>query len=316
MARTVDITVPDLTDRRVVLTGGSDGIGLHIAARLAAAGADLVLPVRNQEKGRAAVERIRAQSPGARVALRELDLSSLSSVAALASALREEGIPVDVLLDNAGLMTPPSRQETADGFEVQFGTNHLGHVALIAGLMPLLRAGRARVVSQISVAANRGSINWADLNWERSYDGMAAYSQSKIAMGLFAVELGRRSQAQGWGITSVLAHPGVAPTSLLSARPEVGRDDDTRSVRLIRWLSARGLVVGTPQTAALPALLAATDPDAVDGTLYGPTGLGHLGGVPGTQKLYSRLESTADAARIWEESQRLVDVRFPTSAEA
>ncbi|MEH3156625.1 MAG: SDR family oxidoreductase [Gordonia paraffinivorans] len=316
MARTVDITVPNLTGRRAVLTGGSDGIGVHIASRLAAAGADLVLPVRNEEKGRAAVERIRAQSPAAHVTLRELDLSSLSSVARFTASLRDEGTPVDILIDNAGLMTPPSRQETADGFEVQFGTNHLGHVALIAGLMPLLRAGRARVVSQISVAANRGSINWSDLNWEQSYDGMAAYSQSKIAMGLFAVELGRRSEASGWGITSVLSHPGVAPTSLLSARPEVGRDDDTRSVRLIRWLSARGLVVGTPETAALPAVLAATDADAANGTFYGPTGLGHLGGAPGTQKLYSRLQSAADAARVWDESQRLVDVRFPSAADA
>lgn len=316
MARAVDITVPDLTGRRAVLTGGSDGIGVHIASRLAAAGADLVLPVRNEEKGRAAVDRIRAQSPAAHVTLRELDLSSLSSVARFTASLRDEGTPVEVLIDNAGLMTPPSRQETADGFEVQFGTNHLGHVALIAGLMPLLRAGRARVVSQISVAANRGSINWADLNWERSYDGMAAYSQSKIAMGLFAVEFGRRSAAAGWGITSVLAHPGVAPTSLLSARPEVGRADDTRSVRLIRWLSARGLIVGTAETAALPALLAASDPDAVDATFYGPSGPGHLGGGPGTQKLYSRLQSTDEAARVWEESQRLVGVRFPTSATA
>ena len=316
MARTIDITLPDLTGRRAVVTGGSDGIGLHIARRLAAAGAAVVLPVRNTDKGRAASDRIRSQVPGAEVSLRQLDLSSLRSVEEFSAAMRADGEPIHVLVNNAGVMTPPDRQVTADGFEVQFGTNHLGHVALVAGLLPLLRAGRARVVSQISVAANRGSINWSDLNWERSYDGMAAYSQSKIAVGLFAAELGRRSDDEGWGITSVLSHPGVAPTSLLAARPEVGRDDDTRSVRLIRWLSARGLIVGTAETAALPALLAATDPDAVSGTMFAPTGPGHLGGAPGTQKLYSRLRPTEDARRVWTESEHLVDARFPIAGGA
>lgn len=316
MPRNVDITLPDLTGRRAVVTGGSDGIGLHIARRLAAAGAEVVLPVRNTEKGTAAADHIRAGVPGARVSLQKLDLSSLRSVQEMSAELRSAGDPIHILVNNAGLMTPPARQVTADGFEVQFGTNHLGHVALVAGLLPLLRSGRARVVSQISVAANRGAISWSDPNWERSYDGMAAYSQSKIAMGLFAVELGRRSDEEGWGITSVLSHPGVAPTSLLSARPEVGRDDDTRSVRLIRWLSARGLIVGTAETAALPALLAATDPDATSGTMYAPRGPGHLGGGPGTQKLFSRLRSVDDARRVWTESERLVDVRFPTAADA
>ena len=131
-------------------------------------------------------------------------------------------------------MTPPERAATADGFELQFGTNHLGHVALVDAMLPRLRAGRARVVSQISVAANRGAINWDDLQWRRSYDGMGAYSQSKIAFGLFGLELDRRSLAGGWGITSVLSHPGIAPTSLLAARPELGRSSDTLGVRAIR----------------------------------------------------------------------------------
>ncbi|MGW6056738.1 SDR family oxidoreductase [Streptomyces sp. NPDC055189] len=309
----IDITLPDLSGRRAVVTGASDGIGLGLATRLAAAGAEVVLPVRNPRKGEAAITAIRQTAPGANVSLRELDLSSLASVAALGRALVEEDRPIHILINNAGVMTPPDRQSTADGFELQFGTNHLGHFALVAHLLPLLRAGQARVTSQVSVAANQGAINWDDLNWNRSYDGMKAYSQSKIAFGLFGLELDRRSQRNGWGITSNLSHPGVAPTSLLAARPEVGRSQDTRSVRMIRALSARGILVGTVHTAQLPALYAATSPDAKRGGFYGPRGPGHIGGPPGEQKLYSRLRSTEEARRIWQASEELTKVHFPDS---
>ncbi|RDD91082.1 SDR family oxidoreductase [Streptomyces parvulus] len=302
----IDIAVPDLTGRRAVVTGASDGIGLGIATRLAAAGAQVVMPVRDRGKGEAAAARIRARVPGADVSLRTLDLSSLASVAELGRALLNEGRPVHLLVNNAGVMTPPARRTTADGFELQFGTNHLGHFALVGHLLPLLRAGRARVTSQISVAANRNAINWDDLAWERSYDGMRAYSQSKIALGLFGLELDRRSRAAGWGITSNLAHPGVAPTSLLAARPEVGRAKDTTGVRLIRALSARGIVVGTVHTAQLPALLAATGPEATGGGFYGPSGPGHLGGPPAEQRLYGRLRDAEEARRVWDVSGELV----------
>ncbi|MFF7213647.1 SDR family oxidoreductase [Streptomyces sp. NPDC008238] len=311
MPRTaIDITVPDLSGKRAVVTGASDGLGLGIATRLAAAGAEVVMPVRNPGKGETALAAIRRQVPGADVSLRALDLSSLASVAALGETLLGEDRPIHILVNNAGVMTPPDRQTTADGFELQFGTNHLGHFALAARLLPLLRAGRARVTSQISVAANSNGINWDDPNWERSYDGMRAYSQSKIALGLFGLELDRRSEAGGWGITSNLSHPGVAPTSLLAARPEVGRDEDTRSVRLIRALSARGILVGTVRTARLPALYAATHPDAERGAFYGPRGLAHMGGAPGRQRLYGRLCGADDARRIWDVSEELVDVPF------
>lgn len=306
---TPDIPVPDLTGRRVVVTGASDGIGLRLAGRLAAAGAQVVLPVRSPAKGEAAIAAIRGRTPAADVTLRELDLASLGSVAALADALLAEGTPIHALIDNAGVMTPPDRRTTADGLELQLGTNHVGHFALVTRLLPLLRAGRARVVSQISVAARSGRMNWDDLQWERSYHGMRAYGQSKVAMGLFALELQRRSEAHGWGITSVLAHPGVAPTGLLSARPELGRTEDTREVRLIRRLSAWGVLVGTPDTALLPALHAATSPDVEPGALYGPRGPGHLGGPPAAQRLYAPLRSAEDARRVWEVSEALVDER-------
>jgi NAD(P)-dependent dehydrogenase (short-subunit alcohol dehydrogenase family) len=305
-----DTTVPDLTGRRAVVTGASDGVGLALAARLAAAGAELVLPVRNPRKGRAAVETITDRVPGARVALRELDLSSLASVAALGATLVEEGEPIHVLVGNAGVMTPPDRRTTADGFELQFGTNHLGHVALVAHLLPLLRAGRARVTSQVSVAARSGTINWDDLGWTRSYDGRRAYAQSKIAFGLFGLELDRRSRAAGWGITSNLAHPGVAPTGLLAARPELGRADDVPQMRLIRALSRRGILLGTVETALLPARHAAPSPDARGGRLYGPDGFGHLAGAPAEQRLYRPLRSAADAERVWRVSAELAGVSF------
>ncbi|WP_280402134.1 SDR family oxidoreductase [Nocardia carnea] len=311
--RPIDITVPDLSGKRALVTGASDGMGAVLAARLAAAGAEVIMPVRNPRKGEDAAARILANHPNARLDLRSLDLSSLASVAALGTTLREEGQPIHILVNNAGVMTPPNRQTTADGFELQFGTNHLGHFALVGQLLPLLRAGRARVTSQISIAARRGAINWDDLNWERDYNGDRAYSQSKIAFGLFGLELDRRSRAHGWGITSNVSHPGVAPTSLLAARPELGRTSDTPRVRLIRALSSRGILLGTVETAPLPALMAATDPTAEAGRLYGPSGPGHLGGAPAEQKLYPPLRSAAEAARIWEVSEQLTQTTFATT---
>ncbi len=307
MARTpidIDIDVPDLTGRRALLTGGSDGIGLVLAHRLAAAGADLVLPVRNLGKGQAAAAELRARVDGASIRVETLDLSSQASVAAFADALLAEGRPIDLLVANAGVMTPPQRRTTVDGHELQLATNHLGHVALIARLLPLLRAGRARVTSQISVAAERGAVHWDDPHWERSYHAARAYSSSKIAVGLFGLELDRRSAAHGWGITSNLAHPGVAPTNLLAPRPEIGRPDESREIRLIRRLSALG-VLGTPQTAALPALLAATSPDATGGRLYGPSRFRHLSGRPAEQQLYRTLRDLGDARRLWQLSEQL-----------
>ena len=311
MPRTsLDITIPDLTGRRAVVTGASDGVGLVIAARLAAAGAEVVMPVRNRAKGETAVDAIRQRTPGADVSLRDLDLASLDSVAALGRTLNGEGHPIHLLINNAGVMTPPERQATADGFELQLGSNHLGHVALVAHLLPLLRAGRARVTSQISIAARSGTIDWTDVSSEHGYHAMRAYARSKIALGLFGLELDRRSRAHGWGITSNLSHPGVAPTHLLAACPELGRTEETAGRRVIRTLSRRGILVGTVDTAALPALLAATGPDTRGGALYGPRGPGQLGGPPAEQRLYPTLRSAEEAERVWRVSQELTRTAF------
>ena len=303
MPRNHHLDIPDLTGRLAVVTGASDGIGTVIATRLAAAGAEVLLPVRSPAKGDAALQRIRTAVDGARVSTRALDLSSLESVADLGATLTAEGRPIDLLINNAGVMRPPARQVTRDGFELQWGTNHLGHFALTLHLLPLLRAGRARVTHQTSVAARSGSMTWDDLDHGRSYDAMKAYTASKIAVGLFARELDARSRAEGWGITSNLSHPGISPTNLLAAQPAMGRNSGTPERRAIGFLSRLG-VVGTPEGAALPALMAATDPQYGGDQFFGPRRT--IGGAPSLQELWPPLRSTADAERLWNVSEQLV----------
>ncbi|MFG6446600.1 SDR family oxidoreductase [Microbacterium sp. P07] len=307
MPRAYDLSIPDLTGKLAVVTGASDGIGTVIATRLAQAGAEVIMPVRSQKKGETAAQRIRSAVSGAAVSTRSLDLSSLASVAALATTLNDEGRPIDILVNNAGVMRPPERQTTKDGFELQLGTNHLGHFALTLGLLPLLRAGGARVTHQTSVAARSGAMNWDDLNYEKSYDVMKAYAGSKIAVGLFARELDARSRAGGWGISSNLSHPGISPTNLLAAQPGMGRNRTPPERRLIGLLSRIG-IAGTPQSAALPALLAATGPDSRGDQFFGPKRT--VGGPPVEQELWRPLRSADDARRVWEVSERLVGERI------
>jgi len=309
--KAIDIPVPNLAGGLALVTGASDGIGFHIAARLARAGAEVIMPVRNQAKGEAAAQRIRERIPNAKLDIRALDLASLESVAGLTGEMLREGRPVNIQINNAGIMTPPNRQLTGEGFELQLATNHLGHFALTARLLPLLRAGGARVTTQVSVAANRNAVRWDDINWAQGYNPMKAYSSSKIAVGLFAMELHRRSATEGWGIRSNLSHPGVSATNLLSAQPQMGRPKDTPQVKLIRALSRRGILAGTAESAALPAVYAATSPDAKGGHFYGPGGFQHLRGAPTEQALYSRLRSPEDGHTLWELSERLVGVKVP-----
>lgn len=301
---TRSIPIPDLSGRLAVVTGASDGIGRVIATRLAAAGAELILPVRSAAKGEAAAEGIRRAIPGAAVSTRPLDLSSLRSVSALTEGLLAEGRPIDLLVNNAGVMQPPQRQLTEDGFELQFGTNHLGHFALTLGLLPLL--AHARVVHQTSIAARSGSIAWDDLDGARDDDAMRAYVQSKIAVGLFALELDRRSAAAGRGPTSTLAHPGISPTNLLAAQPGLGRAQQVRGRGLIVLLARLG-IAGTVESAAQPALLAATAPDG--GGFYGPTRL--IGGPAARREPWAPLRSADDARRLWDVSEQLTGVSSP-----
>ena len=305
-----DVDVPNLSGRLAVVTGASDGLGLHLARRLAQAGAEVIMPVRNHAKGAEAVATIKRAVPTAAVSTRPLDLSSLQSVSDLAESLLAEDRPIHILVNNAGVMTPPRRQSTADGFEVQFATNHLGHFALVGRILPLLRRGTARVTTQSSVAAAQHGVHWEDLQWEHGYSTSKSYSSSKIAVSLFAMELDRRSRADGWGVTSNVAHPGVAATNLLAAQPELGRVSDGLSVRVIRALAKIG-VLGTPETGMLPALHAATSPDADGGKFYGPNGFQQLRGRPAEQPPYRYVADASAAARIWSISEDLTGVRFP-----
>ncbi|WP_327007968.1 SDR family oxidoreductase [Dactylosporangium sp. NBC_01737] len=300
----------DLTGRLAVVTGASSGLGLGLATRLAAAGAEVLLPVRDEAKGEAALSRIRAEVPGADVSLRELDLASLKSVGALGDTLNAEGRPVHILVNNAGLMTPATRHTTADGLELQFGTNHIGHFALTGRLLPLLSAGEARVTTMTSSAARHAKLNWEDLQSERAYAPVRAYNQSKLANLMFALELDRRSRAAGWGIVSNAAHPGTALTGLYAAGPNMGREKPSPIEAVMKRLASWGVLVQGVDRGLLPALYAATSPEAGGGHFYGPDGFGQFTGGPAQLDPYRPARDEAAAARLWDVSQRFAGVEF------
>lgn len=316
MAKDLVATVPDLSGKLAIITGANSGLGFRLARRLSAAGADVIMAIRNRAKGEAAVEEIRTAVPDAKLTIKALDLSSLASVAALGEQLMADGRPIDLLINNAGVMTPPERVTTADGFELQFGSNHLGHFALTAHLLPLLRAAqRARVVSLSSLAARRGRIHFDDLQFERSYAPMTAYGQSKLAVLMFARELDRRSRAAGWGIISNAAHPGLTKTNLQIAGPSHGRDKPALMERLYKtsWRFAPFLWQEIEE-GILPALYAAATPQADGGAFYGPRGRYEVaGGGVREAKVPAAARNDADSKRLWEVSEQLTGVSYPKS---
>lgn len=309
-----DVVVPDLSGKLAVVTGASGGIGLGLAERLARAGVELVLPVRNPVKGDAAVGRLRAAVPGALVTTRPADLASLESVAVLADGLLAEGRPIDLLVANAGVMAPAARNETTDGFELQLGTNHLGHMALVGRLLPLLRSSGARVTTMSSAAARFGKLDWDDLNSERAYSPVRAYNFSKLAQLMFALELDRRSRAGGWGVVSNAAHPGTTYSGLYSAGPGLGGTEPPRIDAVMRRLLTLGVFVQPVEQGLLPALQAVTDRAAGGGTFYGPDGVGHFTGSSAPQRVYRAATDEAAAARLWDVSEVMTGVRFPRVA--
>jgi NAD(P)-dependent dehydrogenase (short-subunit alcohol dehydrogenase family) len=309
------LEVPDLCGRFAVVTGANSGLGLGLARRLAAAGADVVMAIRCRTKGEAAIGEIRRDAPTAKLAIRHLDLSSLKSVAALGEELSVEGRPIDILINNAGVMTPPQRQETRDGFELQFGTNHLGHFALTGHLLPLLRAAKsARVVTVSSIAANQRDLECSDasdLNARNGYKPMRSYGMAKLAQLMFAMEMDRRSRLGGWGVMSNAAHPGLSKTNLLSGA-SYGRARPTLKARLTRltWRLLPFMWLDVDE-GIKPALYAAVSPDAHGGTYYGPRGFFETvgGGVTlaGVPKL---ARSEADMTRLWQLSEELTGVTY------
>ncbi|KTF68293.1 SDR family oxidoreductase [Sphingomonas sp. HT-1] len=303
MTRWTTSNIPSQHGRTAVVTG-TGGLGLADALALAHAGARVIVAGRNAAKGADAVRRIHSEAPRADIRFEMLDLADLASVAAFAERLREDQECLDLLVNNAGVMVPPRRQVTADGFELQFGTNYLGHFALTAHLLPLLRKGKqARVVSVSSIVAARGAIDFDDLDAQQRYRPMAVYAQSKIACLIFAFELQRRSDAAGWGIASIAAHPGVARTDLLHNGP--GRGSVQGRIR-----SFLPFLFQPVERGALPTLFAATSAQARPGGYYGPDGLAEVRGYPTVAKVPPLALDAATATRLWEVSEALAGVTF------
>ncbi|HEY0604566.1 MAG TPA: SDR family oxidoreductase [Herpetosiphonaceae bacterium] len=310
MSSNEDIDIPKQTGTLAVVTGANSGLGFGITRRLAAAGAEVILAVRNLDKGRKAINDLLAANPAAKLSIEQLDLSSLQSIKDFAARLQAAGRPINLLINNAGIMATPTRQTTADGFELQFGTNHLGHFALTARLLPLLQqASSSRVVTMSSIMNRMGRINFDDLQSERSYSPYTAYSQSKLANLLFAMELNRRSLAHGWGILSNAAHPGATHTNLQSTGPNLGRSSTRPSLGLRLSYLIPGFWQEIEQ-GCLPALFAATSPRAVGGAYYGPDGFAELTGLPKLAGIPRRAKDEATARRLWESSEQLTQTHF------
>ncbi len=304
---------PRLSGRTAIVTGASGGLGYETALGLAARGASVILAVRNAAKGEAAVARIRNTVPGASVRASPLDLADLASVGHFADAFEADGTALDILVNNAGVMAYPTRRVTRDGFEEQFGTNYLGHFALAGRLLPaLLRAPGCRVVSLASLAHVQGRIALDDLQTERPYDGWTAYRQSKLAMLIFARELQRRADLQGWRLCSVAAHPGWAVTDIISNGPGQGR----ASIRTTLMNLAFRTLGQSAAVGALPILYAAMAPDAAAGGYYGPIGRGERTGGVGPSRVMPQARDADVARRLWEISERLTGVSFDIPAEA
>jgi NAD(P)-dependent dehydrogenase (short-subunit alcohol dehydrogenase family) len=307
----IDIAIPDLQGKLAVVTGASDGLGLEIARRLASAGSEVILPVRNPTKGQAAMVRIAESNPLAKVSIRPLDLASLRSVADLGALLLKEARPIDIWINNAGVMIPPTRHLSTDGFELQFATNFLGHYALMGRVLPLLKANKARVTTMSSLGSRNGAINLGDLQSEKKYKPWPAYNQSKLALTLWARELDRRSRLDGWGIVSNVAHPGLTVTNLQGSGPNMGRNSESAMSRVFPWVGRHfPSLVQQPATGVLPALYAATSPEAQGDTFYGPSGRGHLTGAPAEQAYYKSAEDTLEAEQVWAVAEALTDVSY------
>ena len=304
---TVD-DMPDLSGKTIIVTGSNSGIGYEAALGFAAKQAAVVLACRSMEKANTAVAQIKSAHPAASVEAMELDLSSLASVRKFADAFRQRYGELDILCNNAGVMAIPYRK-TADGFEMQIGTNHFGHFALTGLLIDLLLAKEgARVVHVASGAHRAGSIHFDDLNWEHGYRKWLAYGQSKLANLLFCLELHRRLEKAGAKVMSVACHPGYAATNLQAAGPKMAGSSMMESVMGI----ANSLFSQSAAMGALPTLYAAVSP-AVHGNDYiGPDGLAELWGYPTTVKPSKAARDGAVASRLWEISEKLTGVSYPS----
>lgn len=303
MAAWATSNIPDQQGRSALITG-TGGLGYEAALALARSGADVIIAGRDAVKGQAAVTRVRETAPNAMVQFELVDLANLKSIATFGKRLRGQRKSLDLLINNAAVMTPPTRMETSDGFELQFGTNYLGHYALTAELLPLLIQGKSpRVVSVSSVAARSGAIDFTDLQSRRAYKPMPVYAQSKLANLMFAFELRRRSDAARWGITSIAAHPGISRTDLINNG--AGRQSAAGFVRRFMWFLFQPAAQG-----ARPTLFAATSPAAKAGGYYGPDRLSETRGFPAAAKPPPQALDVGISARLWDVSGQLTGASF------
>ncbi|GIH22258.1 oxidoreductase [Acrocarpospora phusangensis] len=300
-------TVPDQTGKLVVVTGANSGTGKEAVRRLAAAGARVVMAVRTPAKGERARDEILARHPHAQLEVRRLDLADLASVAAFADRLTADGVPLDLLVNNAGVMAVPTRMTTADGFELQFGSNYLGPFALTVRLLPLLLAAPApRVTTMSSGVANFGRIDFEDLQWERRrYRAGLAYAQSKLADLMLTQHLAVLAAQRGWNLLSTAAHPGYTRTNLQTAGPNLGRPAPSR--RISFFLRVNPLPSQAVEPGTEPLLHAATSPDVTPAGYYGPSRWFGLVGPTTTATITRRALNPTVNAQLWARSEQLTD---------
>ncbi len=300
---------PDLGGRVAIVTGATGGLGYATGLGLARCGATTILAGRNANKGAQALSRIQNGIPAAKVRFEMLDLASLASVTRFATAVTAaHGGVIDVLVNNAGIMSPPTRLRTEDGFERQIGVNYLGHFALTAQLKDALcrATGGGRVVSVASLAHRRASLDLDDLQSEKSYSPMQAYGRSKLAMLIFAIELQRRAEQSHWNLRSIAVHPGWARTDI------IGNGIGGGTLGFKAWVitQAFALVAQSADDAALPSLYAAMAPETEGGAYYGPTGWHETRGAPGPAQVSPQAADPVTGKQLWALSEKLTGQSF------
>jgi NAD(P)-dependent dehydrogenase (short-subunit alcohol dehydrogenase family) len=298
-------TVPDQTGKRFIITGANSGTGKEATRRIAAAGGEVIMAVRTPAKGEEAKAEILRETPGAKLEVRQLDLADLDSVRAFAASIIDDGTPVDVLVNNAGVMIPPTRMLTKDGFELQFGTNFLGPFALTVLLLPrILESSAPRVATMSSGVANAGRIAFDDLSRAKRYVPFSAYGQSKLADMLMGMQLAEISREKNLGLLSTIAHPGYTRTNLQTAGRNLGKDAARQAQPRDRtFIPSQSVDQGVE-----PLLFAATDPAAEQGAYYGPRGFGGLvGATKRTRIPRSARKDPALPARLWATAEQLTD---------
>lgn len=298
--------IPDLGGKTAIVTGANSGLGFETSKALAGAGATVIMACRNPTRAESAAEAIRRAHGQADVEIMALDLADLASVRVFAQVANQRCSRLDLLINNAGVMALPERR-TADGFEMQFGTNHLGHFALTGLLFERLKATPgARVVTESSLAHRFGRIRFHDLQWERGYSKWLAYGQSKLANLMFALELDRRLRAESIDLFSLSAHPGFSATHLQFAGPEMSGS----KIATLGMKASNTLFAQSRDRGALPALYAATSDDVTGGDYIGPGGFQEIQGFPARASVSKRARDPDTAQRLWSVSEALTGVRF------